>query len=136
MGYANAVLLVLFVTGFALFAYGTTSSGQAAEARVDFESIEGDVPAGSDVVAYGDLSDSLRRAFDRAERTGSAVTVAMAKSGIDVDYVEYDGQYYRVTVDTRDGDDAALELPLGLVGAVLSALSTVVYLLIRRETAG
>ena len=134
MGHARAVLLVLFVTGFALFAYGTTYRSPSAGPRVDVASIEPeDVPAGSDVVHYQDLPEPVREAFDRALASDSMASVAAASSAIEADYVEYDGQYDRITIHHGDAGGPPVELPLGLVGLVLSALSTVVDLLIRRE---
>lgn len=134
MGHARAVLLVLFVTGFALFAYGTTYRGQEAGLHVDVASIEPeDVPDGADVVQYRDLPEPVREAFDRARASDSMASVAAASSAIEADYVEYDGRYYRVTIHPRGEGGSPVELPLGLMGLVLSALSTVVYLLLRRE---
>ena len=132
MGHARAVLLVLFVTGFALFAYGTTYKSAAAGARIDVASVDGDVPAESNVVQYDDLPEPIQEAFDRARASDSMASVAAASAAVDAEYVRYDGQYYRITVLPDDGG-SAVELPLGLVGLVLSALSTVVYLLLRRE---
>lgn len=137
MGSTNAVLMALFVVGFALFAYGTTYRDPAAGARVSFASMDAeDVPAGAEVVDYRDLPEPVRQAFDRAESTGAAVSLAAARASIDAGYVEYDGTYYRITVLPGVAGGASVELSLGLVGLVLSALSAVVYLLQRREAYG
>ena len=133
MGYARAVLMVLFVTGFALFAYGTTYRDPAAGARVEFASIEADgVSEGADVVSYTNLSDPARRAFDRAVESGTAVSFAVASASVDADYVRYEDRYYQVNV-VSGTVRSAVELPLGLVGLVLSTLSALVYVLLRRE---
>lgn len=134
MGHANAVLLVLFVTGFVLFAYGTTHEDPGADARVDVSAVEDDeVSNGSEVVHYRNLSAPVREAFDRARESDSMGSVAVASSTIEVEYVEYDGEYYELDVRSGGGSGTLVELPLGLVGLVLSALSTVVYVLLRRE---
>lgn len=137
MGNAHAVLMVLFVTGFALFAYGVTDPGSATGSHVELATTDvDDVPDSSDVVRYQDLSESVRAAFDRAVATGSAVSAAVARSDVDAEYVEYEGQYYRVVVLPAVAGGASVELSLGLVGLVLSTLATVVYLLLRRERYG
>ena len=137
MGYANAVLLVLFVTGFVLFAYGTTYRSPSAVSRVDVSSVDAEsVPVGSNVVLYRNLPRPIRDAFDRALASDSMASVAAASSAVDARYVKYGGRYYRVTVISPGREASAVELPLGLVGLVLSSLSTVTYLLRRRETRG
>lgn len=134
MGHANAVLAVLFVTGFAIFAYGVTYEGAAAGQRVDVEGVDAaKVPAESNVVQYGDLPGPVQEAFDRALASESMAPVAAAGAAVDARYVRYDGRYYEVVVRPAGAGSSPVELPLGLVGLVLSALSTVVYLLMRRE---
>ena len=135
MGYAHAVLMVLFVTGFALFAYGVTYRDPSAGTRVKFATIQPEeVPESSDVVRYRDLPDTAQRAFDRAVDSGSPVSVAVASAATDADYVRHGDRYYAVDVVSGTAR-SAVELPLGLVGLVLSVLSTLVYGLLRRERA-
>ena len=137
MGHANAVLAVLFVTGFAIFAYGVADEGAATGPRVDVEGVDAaEVPAGSEVVDYRDLPEPVQEAFDRALASDSMAPVAAAGAAVDARYVRYDGRYYEVVVQSAGGGDSPVEPSLGLVGLVLSALSTVVYLLIRRERQG